>query len=443
MPADQEKPRIGNHDPEFSLNPMEHLRWNAARPSLHSMHSLLYLFIEICNNLKYHRVRTLLTGIGVVIGITAVFTIFSLSDAGTAHLRQYLQQFKPETLSLALQENNSMQPAASIMQPHGSTQSEKRFTPRMSFFSDEMIKALSEAFLSRAHVVPYGNVRTESVSINERKINLNEVIATSHDLPQIRDLTFSGGWFFSRLDTLNPVIVLSVLPDGKIPGYDGPVLGERICLNNCYFSVIGTVVKDPENAFMPDAYIPYSLFTQSIRINKLYVMPRHKSDNIADQIAGFFETLYKTNPVIMSAEEESKNSLEALRFFTKIMGIVAAISLLVGCIGVANTLCAFVTEKTFELGVRSALGVSPRFIFFLFLGESILLCLFSSILGIGAGNALTILFCRMNNIQWVVSTMPFIISLASAVGVGLISGLVPALGAARLHPWVALKKGSE
>ncbi|MHB8487860.1 MAG: ABC transporter permease [Candidatus Dormibacteria bacterium] len=124
---------------------------------------------------------------------------------------------------------------------------------------------------------------------------------------------------------------------------------------------------------------------------------------------------------------------------TILLASVAAISLLVGGIGVMNIMLVSVTERTEEIGLRKALGATPRDLLRQFLIEAATLSVVGGVLGVGAGLLAGVLVPRLANIAVTITPTPVIIAVVVAAGVGLIFGVYPAARAARLAPIAALR----
>jgi putative ABC transport system permease protein len=162
----------------------------------------------------------------------------------------------------------------------------------------------------------------------------------------------------------------------------------------------------------------------------------------ADQL--LLQTHHITNTAapdfnITSASTLASTAASVTTTLTILLASVAAISLLVGGIGVMNIMLVSVTERTQEIGLRKALGATPRDLLRQFLIEAATLSFVGGLLGVGAGLLAGILVPRLANIAVTITPTPVIIAVVVAAGVGLIFGVYPAARAARLAPIAALR----
>ena len=124
---------------------------------------------------------------------------------------------------------------------------------------------------------------------------------------------------------------------------------------------------------------------------------------------------------------------------TSLLSIVAVVSLIVGGIGIMNIMLVSVTERTREIGIRKAIGATPRDILLQFLIESAIISLLGGVIGIGLGVGGAILLARVGGWNTIVNTAAVIVALAVSACVGLFFGIYPASKAAALHPIEALR----
>jgi putative ABC transport system permease protein len=142
---------------------------------------------------------------------------------------------------------------------------------------------------------------------------------------------------------------------------------------------------------------------------------------------------------IIDRREFLTTQQQAQATFTILLASIAGVSLLVGGIGIMNIMLVSVTERTREIGIRMALGATRFSILLQFLVESVTLCLFGGLLGIGLGAGAATLLSRFAGWQTFVSPLSVGLAFAFSVGVGLFFGIMPARRAARLDPIEALR----
>ncbi len=277
------------------------------------------------------------------------------------------------------------------------------------------------------------------------------VTATTSNLPDTRSWSLARGIFFNKDDNreYTPVAVLGksvydiLYPDGGDP------LGDYMLISNIPFQIIGVMSKKGSSGFGgrdQDDVVFVPLRTGGLRVfGRTYV----RSATVAVSDASL---MHETEALLLDYLQEATgsdgyrvfNSAELLETasdsqeaFTLLLGSVAAISLLVGGIGVMNIMLVSVSERTREIGIRMATGARQSDILKQFLAEAIVVSCVGGIVGIlfgvGVGKAISLLDTPV-----VFSIAPMVAAFICAAGTGLVFGFAPARKAARLDPVVAL-----
>jgi len=177
----------------------------------------------------------------------------------------------------------------------------------------------------------------------------------------------------------------------------------------------------------------------------LTVSDKDKADNVVEEITSLLRTRHKIAPSadddfhIQSMEEIAATIEQASASMTLLMGAIAAISLLVGGIGVMNIMLVSVLERTREIGIRKALGAREQDIWSQFLIEAALLTLAGGIIGVICGWGASFIINRMGVMSTVVTPDIIILAVSVSVGIGLFFGFYPAWNASRLNPIEALR----
>jgi len=273
---------------------------------------------------------------------------------------------------------------------------------------------------------------------------------TGADLPTIRAWPVGPGSFFTSADAshyaavtvLGQTVVDNLFPQGGDP------VGKFVLINNVPFQVLG--IMSPKGATASGAdmddviFVPLStgslrLFGQrNVKTITVAVQDVGKIDDTQDAVTALLTERHhaedfqiRNMAAILETAEETQNTL------TILLGSVGAISLIVGGIGVMNIMLVSVTERTREIGIRMATGARTRNILQQFLTEAVVVSIFGGVLGIGCGFAMGAGFSQFGV---PVQVSPDVVALAfgCAVAVGLIFGFAPALKASRLDPVVAL-----
>jgi macrolide transport system ATP-binding/permease protein len=269
------------------------------------------------------------------------------------------------------------------------------------------------------------------------------------DQPEVRDWPVAKGNFFNESDIRSyaPVAVLGQSVVEKLFPYGDDPIGDFILINNTPFEVIGVMsIKGASFGSDQDdaVFIPYTtglirlfggaylngLTVKITDLNKLdqtqedirqLLMERHRTEDFnIRNMASFIDMISDTQMTL-----------------TILLGAVAAISLLVGGIGVMNIMLVSITERTREIGIRMATGARMRDIFVQFNTESAVVCTVGGLIGIALGFSIGF-GLRLLGINVVFSAGPSLMAFACAFMTGLIFGYWPARQAARLDPVVAL-----
>ncbi|HEX9631552.1 MAG TPA: ABC transporter permease [Gemmatimonadales bacterium] len=390
--------------------------------------------------IRANKLRSLLTMLGIVIGVGAVITMVALGSGAQKAVQDQIERLGTNLLTIY--------PGQSFM--HGVASGE-----RVSLTMDDA-KALENTSPVIANVVPEiaGN---QQVKYGNQNINVN-VNGTTPNFLRVQNYALIAGRMFTTGDdeARRRVAVLG----GGVPemlGSNGPaMIGQTIQIRGIPFEIIGLLAeKGMSSGFggNPDEQILIPLQTARYRVvgrdrlRSLTVEVSHPdSVNVAMlEIEQALRSAHGIRPggdndfQIRNRSEFLSTFEETTRTFTFLLAGIAAVSLLVGGIGIMNIMLVSVTERTREIGVRKALGATRRSILFQFVVEALVLCLMGGVIGIlvGAGGALAL--SRLANWNTLISPGAVVLAIAFSAGVGLFFGIWPAQRAARLDPIQALR----
>ena len=388
--------------------------------------------------IRANKLRSILTMLGIVIGIAAVITMVALGEGAQRQVQERLQGLGTNVLTVS--------PGQQFM--GGVDRGENRLTVdqvRALTSNPTAIKAVSPE-MSRNFQVEYGG-RNSSTSIvgvwpayfgiNNHTIVLGRVFTDGEDAGRRR------------------VAILGALAGDKIGVDSRMLLGREIRIKGIAFEVIG-VLKEKgatggfgnpdERIYIPLSTAQYRIMGQD-RVNNVSVQAVSATDMTRATIE--IDRVLRRERRIAPGENSDftiRNSAtllntfeETTKTFTSLLAGISIVSLVVGGIGIMNIMLVSVTERTREIGVRKALGARKRDIMMQFLIESLVLCLAGGILGLVVGVISATTMSRTANWNTAISPDIVIISIAFSAFVGVFFGMWPARRAASLDPIISLR----
>lgn len=314
------------------------------------------------------------------------------------------------------------------------------------------------------HVINVAPVLQSSAQLIAGRENTSaSVIGTSAAYQQTYALELAFGAFFSDYDydrSAKVVVLGSTVAEDLFGEGHNPV-GQTIKLNSSIVRVIGVLkekglglMMSPDNsAFVPLTFVQQTSAQQrtpqgDLIVNSiaLSLADKQYSTEVNEAIAELLRTRHRLLPAadddffILSTEELAAQVSEAMDIMVIFLGAIAAISLLVGGIGVMNIMLVSVLERTREIGIRKALGAQERTIWSQFLAEAALLTLVGGLVGMALGYVMaTAVGYFFPEITPVVTADTVILAVSVSVGIGLFFGFYPAYQASRLNPIDALR----
>jgi len=394
-----------------------------------------------------NRLRSALTMLGVIFGVGAVIGAVSMTQGAKVATLEQFERFGTNVLTVRpgqLQRGGV----------HWGMGSEQTLT-----YSDA--EAIAKEAPTVTAVAPEASLSAQVKAGNQ---NTNtRVIGTSESYPEVRSFDLAEGTFFTAQDiesrrkvaVLGPTVVENLFGAGR------SVVGKRIKINGITFNVIGQFVSKGDTGWHnQDDQIVVPVTTAMYRLGASSSGPgtardtvgsigvQFKSMDLADRAQKEVEAILRQRHrigsggdddfMIMSAADLIQGAVEANRVMTLLFGSIAAVSLLVGGIGIMNIMLVSVTERTREIGLRKAIGATPRDILVQFLIESMTLSLIGGLIGVGLGVGVSYLL-RAIGLNTAVSLPWVIISFSFAAFVGIFFGLLPAQKASALNPIEALR----
>jgi putative ABC transport system permease protein len=392
--------------------------------------------------LRANKLRSLLTMLGIVIGVSAVIAVVALGRGAQTAVNNRISSLGTTLLTVS--------------------PGQARTGGVMSFdvrtrLTIEDAQALEDRGTLIAAVQP-----EMSSSLQVQFLNKNagtRVIGSSSNYPEVRRYEMAAGRFFTaaedagrqRLAVVGPVVVTNL-------GLQSPeaLIGENIRLRGIQFTVIGVYKSKgqaPGWGGDPDDQVIIPLQTARFRVignnrlNSISVLAPTETA-IPETMAEIQKILRREHKLRPERPDDFQirnqadflNTLgETTQVFSMLLAGIAAVSLLVGGIGIMNIMLVSVTERTREIGIRKALGATKINILFQFLIEAVVLCLLGGAIGIAVGAGGATVFTKLLGWNTEVGTSSVIMAFAFSALVGIVFGVYPARRAASLDPITALR----
>ena len=387
-----------------------------------------------------NKLRSLLTMLGIIIGVGAVIAMVSVGMGVRSNVQNSIASLGSNMLIVSPGSTNK----GGVRGGAGSTITLKY----------EDAQAIKSKIKGIDYVSPSVSSKYQIVNGNQ---NWNSSVqGVTADYMAIRSLSVSTGSFITQ-DNLNKrdrVAVIGTTVASNLFGEGNPV-GHNIRVNNQPFKVIGVLESKGQSSMGQDqddvVIVPLTTaqerlmaitYVQSINIQ---VTDADQMDQVQESV----ETLIRQRHKITGGKEDDFNvrnltnlmetMTQTTTMLTLLLGSVAGISLLVGGIGIMNIMMVSVTERTREIGVRKALGATFNNIMTQFLIESVVIGVIGGLIGIGVGCGLSYAISAFGNFNTVITAMPIVVSFTFSVGIGLLFGILPARKAAKLDPIEALR----
>lgn len=400
--------------------------------------SILESFANAIRGLLANKLRSILTMLGVIIGVGAIITTTAIGEGAKADITERIQTLGANILAV--------RPGQDRFRGRGSADSRKSLTV-------EDIAMLQERGKSFGYVTPELSNRAQVKYLN-RNTNTT-IVGTSPEYLVTANFTVEKGSFFTAHDIRyrQRVCVLGKTVADDLFGQTEPV-GKTVKIRNIGFHVLGVMKEKGASGWRnPDdrVFIPYStamkrvfgaeyLSSISIQANDENLLQTAETE--------VTELLRKQHKIAANKEldfhvrnqaEFMETLEESSQTFTNMILGIAVVSLVVGGIGIMNIMLVSVTERTKEIGLRKAVGAQRTDILFQFLVESTTLALVGGIVGVGVGiigaEAVPSLWGWRTEVSVVYGVLSFVVSAL----VGVFFGAYPAWKAAKLHPIDALR----
>ncbi len=371
------------------------------------------------------KMRTFLSLLGIVIGVGSVVAIMTLGESVKGAI------------------NGEMELSGMDLVTVMNTGSNTIFDEELAYTIKEKVRGIDNVSIQ---------VTGNAMVRHAQETTSASVYGVSSTYADIEKLDIMDGEFFSIEDNMerNQVVILGYdVAQDLFPG--GDALGSYVSIFRTQaksYKVIGVLTDTSESSLSDtnsNIYIPYYTYSQNIR--KVSSVPTYyfqvnedrSTTDVSDDIKSYLTNLVSSSEYIVSTAQELVDMANSIMsYLTTFLSAIAAISLIVGGIGIMNIMLVTVVERTKEIGIRKALGATPKTIRHQFLVEATVLSVCGGIFGIIFGLVISYIVASALSYGLTLSWLSIVLSLGFSCAVGIFFGSYPAAKAAALDPIQAL-----
>lgn len=403
--------------------------------------NLLELIRISISALKANKLRSMLTMLGIIIGVAAVIAMVGIGNGATANITSQIKGLGSNLLIVSPGQTNS----GGVRGASGSSNTLQMKDLSKIQANSPDVKELAPYVSTNAQLV-YGSGNAST-----------SVGGTTAAYAQVRNLTLARGRFltqedvdtFTRVAVVGPTVVKDLMGDEN-----ANIIGKTIKLKNIPFLVVGVTASQGSSGMTNNddiVYIPITTAQDRLIGNKyvrqifIEATSAEMMTPAQDQVANALRSAHnlqtgKADDFTITNQADVLATMENVtKTLTMLLGGIAAISLLVGGIGIMNIMLVSVTERTREIGIRKAIGAKGKDILIQFLIEAVVLCILGGGVGILIGWGGSILVGKVMNMPTSVSMTSVILAFGFSAGIGIVFGVFPAKKAASMDPIDALR----
>ena len=396
-------------------------------------------FAVALSSIRSNALRSLLTMLGIIIGVGAVITMVALGTGAQKAVEERIAALGANVFTVFAGQGRS----GAIM-----------ITDRTVLSTDDYDALVRDATLLKA-VVPEAQQAQQVVFGNQNRSL--QIIGTTANYTDVRNYTVPFGRMFTNGDDASRqryAVLGSAVPE-MFGGNPAAMIHQTILIRGIPFEIIGVLsTKGASGGFQnPDEQIVIPLQTAQYRVfgsKRLRSMSIQVEDGVPIEqgMVDLERVLRREHHIrpggdndftIRNQQDILQTQQQATQVFTTLLASIAAVSLVVGGIGIMNIMLVSVTERTREIGVRKALGATRGNILLQFMIEALTLCILGGAIGVLLGIGTTIVLARVMQWNTLISPSAVIVAFGFSALVGLFFGIWPARRAARLDPIVALR----
>lgn len=396
------------------------------------------------SSLVVNKVRTILSLLGITIGIFSIISVFSVFDSLEKAIRDDINSLGDNVLFIQkwpwMMGGNDYPWWKYWQRPEASLR-------EMSEMQKRSNAADAFAFMvSVSRNVSHMGTTVEGVGIN----------AVSQDYAQVMPFDLESGRYFTPLESQsgrNVIIIGAEVAEALFPGKDP--IGRSVKVFGLRMDVIGLMQKSGDNIFGnsndKSAFIPVNFARNVIDLREIgssivvRAKPGVTNDELKDEITGIMRSIRKLKP---AAEDNfAINEMDIInRGFDQLFGVIAIVgwiiggfSLLVGGFGIANIMFVSVKERTNQIGIQKSLGAKNYFVLLQFLIEAVFLSVMGGIVGLLIVFSIALIISNTTSFEMLLSLQNVLLGLVVSAFIGLLSGFIPAWSASRLDPVEAMR----
>ena len=390
-----------------------------------------------------NKIRSLLTMLGVIIGVAAVIIMIGVSAGTEATIAEQIEGLGANLVFIQASFGRG-------------GPGQDRNQPMLTYDDTAIVEAIPGVVGASVEMPTSQTVKANGVTLTDMSL-----VGTTPDYPSVREVPMAEGRFLNEqdLERKAKVVVLGADVAKELFGDTDPI-GQAVTADNIKLTVIGVAAEKGtvgNTDYDSRMYVPITLVfdrflpSQFARFvgNRVQVIYAQIEDGatIEDVITQIELKLAKTKDItvdelpftISTQDDIIETRGAATEAFRNLLAWVAGVSLIVGGIGIMNIMLVSVTERTREIGIRQSVGATPNDIRLQFLTEALMLSLVGGLLGIAVGIGGAFLFSKTSDMRTVIVPGSILLAFVSAAAIGVFFGFYPANKAAQLDPIEALR----
>lgn len=393
-------------------------------------------------SIRASRLRSLLTMLGIIIGVTSVITSVSLAEGVKRQVSQETSKLGQSVVTVRPGEALSQNSGGLV----GSISTLANSAQNSSTLGEQDVEAIKKV-PNVESVVPMGVISGVPSDSKGKSLGRAVIISSGEGLPDLVQQKIEFGGFFSNQSSDQNAAVIGPKVAEKLYGEFAP-LGSTIVVRDKKFVIRGVFEK-----------FGSTVASQGIDLNYAVFIPAETAKQISGGQLQFYEILVKMNDPkkidstidsinqklsasrggetdfsVLGANDNAEVSNNLVDVVATLVGTIAAISMLVGGVGIMNIMLVSVTERTQEIGIRKAIGASDHQIRTQFLIEAAVLSVWGAVIGVATAGVINLLIRIFTNMQPVIVWQTVLYATVASIAIGIIFGAAPAIKAAKKDP---------